>query len=180
MTCARLSRKEWSVMPEFVFECVMCRRTGRGLLATPAARSACLGDIGTPAADRGKPARRIGFPTRVSRQIEEFVGARLEARVDIAQLAANFGCSSSHFFRMFRRTFGITPHTYVMRRRMALAQDLLTGTDLRLAEVALRAGFCDQSHLSRSFRQFAGLPPRAFRAQHRVFAHEDATVASTP
>jgi transcriptional regulator GlxA family with amidase domain len=49
-----------------------------------------------------------------------------------------------------------------------MAQLLLTRTDLRLAEVALKAGFCDQSHLSRSFRQFAGLPPRAYRVLSRA------------
>ena len=113
-----------------------------------------------PAAARARTPGCLGFPVCVSRRIEEFVGARLDARVDIAELAANFGYSPSHFFRMFRRTFGVTPHTYVMRRRMAVAQDLLTRTDLCLSEVALRAGFCDQSHLSRSFRQYAGLPDR--------------------
>ena len=116
-------------------------------------------------AQRPRNSGRLGLPICVSRRIEEFIGARLEAGIDIAELAANFGYSSSHFFRIFRRTFGITPHGYVMRRRLTLVQDLLTGTDLCLAEVALRAGFCDQSHLSRSFRQFAGLPPRAFRVR---------------
>jgi AraC-like DNA-binding protein len=140
-----------------------------------ARRRVCPWDAGRASLD----SEDIGFPKCKSRRIEEFVGARLEARIDIAELAANFGYSSSHFFRMFRRTFGITPHTYVMRRRVALAQDLLTGTDLCLSEVALRAGFCDQSHLSRSLRQFAGLPPRAFRVQHRVSSDQDATVAST-
>jgi len=69
---------------------------------------------------------------------------------------------------MFRRSFGITPHTYVMRRRVAVAQQLLTRTDLGLVDIALKAGFCDQSHLSRSFRRFSGLPPRAYRALLRT------------
>jgi AraC-like DNA-binding protein len=180
-------------MPESAVECKPNPRfdrygltpPGRALNMRPGARAAaCLGNTilasgesdpgldsnGVPAVSRRKRLGRLGFPRWVSRRIEEFVDARLETRVDIAQLAVIFGYSSSHFFRMFRRTFGITPHTYVMRRRMTLAQDLLTATDLCLAEVALRAGFCDQSHLSRSFRQFVGVPPRAFRLQQRLFA----------
>jgi transcriptional regulator GlxA family with amidase domain len=121
-------------------------------------------------ASRGKSARCVVFSKFVSRRIEEFVSTRLEGKVDIAELAVNFGYSSSHFFRVFRRTFGMSPHAYVMRHRLALAQELLTRTDLCLAEVALRAGFCDQSHLSRRFRRSAGLPPRAFRARHRLLA----------
>jgi AraC-like DNA-binding protein len=113
------------------------------------------------------PEERPGLPKYLVRRIEEFVGTRLEVGIDISELAGTIGYSLSHFFRMFRRSFGITPHAYVMRRRLAVAQELLTSTDLCLAEIALKAGFCDQSHLSRSFRRFSGLPPRAFRVQHR-------------
>jgi AraC family transcriptional regulator len=120
-------------------------------------------------ASRAKTAGRVRFSKSVSRRVEEFVGAGLEAKIDIADLAANFGYSCSHFFRLFRRTFGVTPHAYVMRRRLVLAQNLLAATDLGLAEVALRSGFCDQSHLCRSFRQFSGIPPGAFRARLRAF-----------
>jgi AraC-like DNA-binding protein len=122
------------------------------------------------ASSRGQSTRCVGFSKFAIRRIEEFVSARLEVKIDIAELAVNFGYSSSHFFRVFRRTFGASPHAYVMRRRLTLARDLLAGTDLCLAEIALRSGFCDQSHLSRRFRQFAGLPPRAFRTRQRLLA----------
>jgi AraC family transcriptional regulator len=52
------------------------------------------------------------------------------------------------------------------RRRLSLAQTLLTKTDLRLADIALKAGFADQSHFSRSFQQCMGLSPGAFRRHH--------------
>ena len=107
-----------------------------------------------------------GLPPRVRRRIDECIDAQLESRVDITELAASLGFSASHFFRMFRKSFGMTPHSYVMRRRLSLAQELLTNTDLGLAEIALKAGFSDQSHFCRSFHRFTGLPPRAFRLQH--------------
>ena len=104
--------------------------------------------------------------SRNVRQIEEFIDARLEHGIDIAELAARIGFSQSYFFRVFRKSFGISPHRYLMRRRLALAQRLLTKSDLGLAEIALKAGFADQSHFSRSFQQFTGLSPGAFRRQH--------------
>ena len=104
--------------------------------------------------------------SRTIRLIEEFIEARLEHGINIAELATRRGFSESHFFRVFRRSFGISPHRYLMRRRLSLAQTLLTKTDLRLADIALKAGFADQSHFSRSFQQFMGLSPGAFRRHH--------------
>jgi AraC-like DNA-binding protein len=126
-----------------------------------------LESIAGSCAAQPEEADRPGLPRYLARRIEEFVGTRLEAGIDIAELANSIGYSTSHFFRMFRRWFGMTPHAYLMRRRLVVAKELLTSTDISLAEIALKVGFCDQSHLSRSFRRFSGLPPRAFRVQHR-------------
>lgn len=118
--------------------------------------------------DDSVPERResAAMSSRSKRVIEEFIDARLEHGIDIAELATRIGLSESYFFRVFRKSFGISPHRYLMRRRLSLAQSLLTKSDLGLAEIALKAGFADQSHFSRSFQQFTGLSPGAFRRQH--------------
>lgn len=175
------------------YECTMCRGTGRVLNGMPNLRAGHPGNVGSTSIDSrrpldsivvslasyGKTSQRTGFPRYMIRRIEELVGKHLEGGVGITEMSNLLGYSPSHFFRMFRRSFGITPHTYVMRRRVAVAQQLLTRTDLDLVDIALKAGFCDQSHLSRSFRRFAGLPPRAYRALLRTFPDGDATAAAT-
>jgi AraC-like DNA-binding protein len=175
------------------YECAMCHGTGRVLNTIPNLRAGhrrgaggasldsrrSLDSIVVSLASYGMSSQRAGFPRYVIRRIEELVGERLEGRVGVTELSHRLGYSPSHFSRMFRRSFGITPHTYVMRRRVAVAQKLLTRTDLGLVDIALKAGFCDQSHLSRNFRRYAGVPPRAYRAIHRVFPDGDATVAAT-
>src|ERR1700744_5507509 len=90
------------------------------------------------------------------RLVENFIDARLERRVNVSDIATHVGLSKSHFFRVFRRSFGMTPHRYLMRRRVFLAQTLLTTTPTRLAEIALRAGFSDQSHFARCFQRAMG------------------------
>ena len=107
-----------------------------------------------------------GIPPRLLRRIKESIDEGLESGVDIGYLAQSIGYSLSHFFRLFRKSFGMPPHRYLMHRRISLAQELLTQTDLDLACVALKAGFADQSHLCRNFHRFIGLPPGAFRMRH--------------
>ena len=111
--------------------------------------------------------RRRGLPPRMLRRIEEYVDAHLEAPLNVDGLAVNLGMSTSNFARSFRHAVGLTPHGYVMRRRLSRAKELLANTDLALVEIALATGFADQSHFSRRFHQLVGLPPKAFRAQHR-------------
>jgi AraC-like DNA-binding protein len=114
-----------------------------------------------------KVAEENGLPPRILRHIEEFIDSHLDWSLSVDELASSAGISISHFSKCFRNSVGLTPHSYVMRRRLLRAQDLLLGTNMALSEVALSTGFSDQSHFSRKFHQFMGLPPRSFRLQHR-------------
>src|SRR5271154_1456203 len=124
----KISAKQWQG-----YECTMCQGTGRVVNATPNLRAGHPGNgrcasldshrpvdsIVVPLASYGKTAQRGGFPRYMMRRIEEPVGKHLEGGIDITEMSGRLGYSPSHFFRMFRRSFGITPHTYVMRRRVA-------------------------------------------------------------
>jgi AraC-like DNA-binding protein len=110
-----------------------------------------------------------GLPSHTLRHIEEFIEARMESGIEIEDLAMTVRCSRSHFHRAFRRSYGVSPHRYLMYRRLSRAQDLLKKTDLSLIEIAGRAGYADQSHLCRIFRRFLGITPRAFRLQYRGY-----------
>lgn len=56
------------------------------------------------------------------RRVVEFVGARLDARLTVAEVVGSINLGSSHFCREFKRTFGVTVYVYVMRRRIEMAQ----------------------------------------------------------
>ncbi len=63
-----------------------------------------------------------GIPPRALRRIKERIESGLESGVDIADRAGSLGYSLSHFFRLFRKSFGVPPHRYLMHRRISLAQ----------------------------------------------------------
>jgi AraC family transcriptional regulator len=77
--------------------------------------------------------------------------------------------SPYHFARQFKAATGLPPHQYVILRRVERARQLLQGgTDPSLAEVALRAGFCDRSQFSRHFKRPVGVTPGRFRTPARI------------
>lgn len=78
----------------------------------------------------------------------------------LRRLAGEVQLSRFQLVRAFARTFCLTPHAYVLQRRLGLARRLIR-SGIPVADVAARTGFCDQSHLSRCFvRQFGVTPAR--------------------
>src|SRR5215471_10473409 len=72
-------------------------------------------------------------------------------------LASEAGLSPSHFASLFRKTTGLSPHRYVIQRRLEQAQQLLKSTRLSIGEIASAVGFYDQSHLVRHMRRVMGV-----------------------
>jgi AraC-like DNA-binding protein len=123
--------------------------------------------IGTVGKNPPAPQVQGGLSRGALRRVAEYVEAHLSSSVDLATLAAVAGLSIHHFAREFKHSVGITPHHYVITKRVERAQDMLARTDLSLSEVALAVGFADQSHLARHFRQMLGTTPGQFRWSQR-------------
>ncbi len=113
-----------------------------------------------------RPAR-TGLPSRRLRRVIEHVDRHLEAPLSLRALAALAGLSVFHFARAFKESTGLSPHRYVLRRRVDRARQLLAGTGLSLAEIAVRCGFSNQSHFTTAFRQIAGATPTRWRELSR-------------
>jgi AraC-like DNA-binding protein len=97
------------------------------------------------------------------RRVSTHIEAHLSETVQCEDLAHLARLSLSHFMRAFRDSFGCPPHTYLIRRRMELAQGLMLTTDMALGNIALECGLADQSHLSRLFQKYLGQSPAAWR-----------------
>jgi len=87
----------------------------------------------------------------------------MAADLTLQELAAETGHSRSHFLRMFRATTGMTPHRYVLKRRLEQARQLLEHVESSIAEVAITCGFSSQAHLTLAFRKEFGVTPAEYR-----------------
>lgn len=80
----------------------------------------------------------------------------------LARLAEAAGLSQFQTIRAFKKDTGLTPHAYLMQRRLGLARALIRG-GAGLAQAAADAGFADQSHMTRAFAACFGYPPGAYK-----------------
>ena len=74
--------------------------------------------------------------------------------------------SVPHLVRSFTRTFGLSPHAYVIGRRIDMARRLLLSGQAA-AQVATDVGFYDQAHLTRHFRRHVSVTPARYAATGR-------------
>ena len=98
-------------------------------------------------------------------RVQELIESRLDADLSLQELAAEAGYSRSHFLRAFHATTGVTPHRYVLNRRIERARRLLGESEMSIAQVAYRCGFSSQAHLTLVFRKVCGLTPGEYRRE---------------
>ncbi|MCL6417862.1 AraC family transcriptional regulator [Aestuariirhabdus sp. Z084] len=96
-------------------------------------------------------------------QIDQYLDTHLSRTVSIFELAKLVHLSPSQFQRAFKKAYGMTPHQYLIAKRLHLAQQLLKDTNLSISEVASRCGFSSQSALTSSFRRYQDITPGKLR-----------------
>jgi AraC family transcriptional regulator len=110
--------------------------------------------------------RRSGMLTPLQeRRVTSRLLDDLAGDPSLSELAALCGLSRSYFISAFKRTTGMPPHRWLLMQRVKRAKDLLHGTKMAIAEIALACGFADQSHLTRVFSKAFGMSPAAWRRQ---------------
>ncbi|TPM38507.1 AraC family transcriptional regulator [Mesorhizobium sp. B2-3-4] len=95
------------------------------------------------------------------RRLRDFIETNLDQDLSLGDLAKVAAISVSHLKVLFRRTFGMPPHQYVIQRRVERARTLLHQGTMPLSRIALEAGFAHQSHMAQSMKRILGVTPAA-------------------
>ena len=110
------------------------------------------------------PVQRDALAPHCMKRVADYIDTHLDTSLPLADLARCAGLSEGHFSRLFRTSFDMTPHQFVLRRRIARAKSLLASTPHPVLEVGVMCGFPNPQHFARVFHRMAGLAPSAFRA----------------
>ncbi|MGS0891096.1 AraC family transcriptional regulator [Burkholderia stagnalis] len=114
------------------------------------------------ALDRKPVDRRAGGDNVRLARAADYIVAHCREAVTLDAICAAAELSPSYLIRAFNARYGMTPHAFLIDRRVQYGR-----TELRrgrpIADVALDAGFADQAHFQRAFRRIAAATPGQYR-----------------
>lgn len=141
----------------------LATRAGNAFCADEAISTAFMTLFMDPRYGGARPQRlKGGLAPAVRRRITDYIEAHLDAPITLRDISGIAGLSEFHLQRMFLATCGVSPHAWVLHRRIARARTLLGGRD-PMAQIASACGFSSQSHMSRAFKVMTGMTPSAYR-----------------
>jgi AraC family transcriptional regulator len=112
----------------------------------------------------GVPTQRYGLPRARLSRVVEYIEAHIDSEISLKDLAETAGMGAHYFSELFKRSVRLSPHQYVLRRRIERARKLLNDPAITVFEAAVRSGFADQSHFTKIFRRVVGVTPTGYRA----------------
>jgi len=119
--------------------------------------------LGSHLFDNASMAIVFAPPARHLLRARDLADARYFEPLGVDDLARAAGLSRAHFSREFRRTFGESPHAYLLTRRLERAAALLRNTDHSVAEICFSVGLQSVGSFTTSFTRTYGHSPAAYR-----------------
>ena len=112
------------------------------------------------------------------RRARDLMDREYSEPLDVAALARAALMSTAHFSRQFRATYGETPYSYLMTRRIERAKALLRLGELSVTEVCMAVGCTSLGSFSARFTELVGETPTAYRARdHSALASVPGCIA---
>jgi AraC-like DNA-binding protein len=97
------------------------------------------------------------------KRVTSFIDQNIDSALSLDCLSQAAGLSRMHFAALFRKATGLRPHDYVVRRRIEIAQRLLSGSQMPIVAIALEVGFQSQAHFTTVFKRVLGITPHRWR-----------------
>jgi AraC-like DNA-binding protein len=142
-----------------VFDACTCPNAGIADLEAEALALMLLREV-----MRKCPSRAAGSSSsRAIAVVKSLIDDQPTSPMTLDDLARASGLSRFQVLRGFIRFTGLTPHAYLVQRRIDLARRLIAG-GAALADAAAASGFADQSHMTRVFVRKYGLSPARYAA----------------
>ncbi len=99
--------------------------------------------------------------------LQDFINANSHKSINMQELAADHQMAIRTLNRRFKAVSGVSPSTYLVKRRLDNARELLGKSNLSIAEIAETVGFKDSSYFIKQFKQHIAVTPLRYRQSVR-------------
>lgn len=99
----------------------------------------------------------------IAQQILAELDRAIDGTVSIEEICSKLFISRSKLIREFKKHYHITPHAYLIGRKVAFAKMLLQNTTHSIKSISNHLGFADEHYFSNIFKAKAGMSPSEYR-----------------
>jgi AraC family transcriptional regulator len=103
------------------------------------------------------------IPSSRLKKVFDYVETCLHQEIHLSELASTAAMSPYYFARLFKNSTGVSPHQYVIQRRIDRAKGMLRHSKMSIFEIGIRVGYADAKHFRTLFRREVGLSPNDYR-----------------
>ncbi len=90
---------------------------------------------------------------------KSYIDANYTTDVYVEKIALESHMSQFHFYRLFKKVYGLSPYQYIKEKRLNLANSYIKQGNESLTEIAAKVGYADLFSFSKAFKQFFGKSP---------------------
>lgn len=94
---------------------------------------------------------------------KKFIDKKINTKLTLEEIANYTNISVSFLCREFKKAFGVTPYTYILKAKIEFAKTMLLETNITVQTIAERFSFADAAHFSKAFSKIVGISPTKFR-----------------
>lgn len=113
-----------------------------------------------------KSTRNRGLNTVQCSEIEDYLRLSINKSIHPVDLAKKVGLSPDYFTRLFTKTYGVSPRTYIKQQRLQEAAIMLQENSLRINEIAKLCGCHNTQLFNRQFKEQFHCTPKQYRSKN--------------
>ncbi|HEY8499003.1 MAG TPA: AraC family transcriptional regulator, partial [Clostridia bacterium] len=92
----------------------------------------------------------------------KLIELNIKENITSRDIARKLNISYESFRKLFKEKKGISPHKYIIRKRIDTAKSMLL-QEKTIGEIALELGYSDSFTFSKQFKKVSGVSPSQFR-----------------
>ncbi len=123
------------------------------------------GDLMLDFAERMRDVKKTSSISLHVRRTVDYIYRNLGTALTLEMAAEHENLNPSYLSRLFSKEMKMPIKAYILKARIATAQNILIFSDFPLSEIAVSLGFSSQSAFSAAFRRHTGMTPFQYRSR---------------
>lgn len=104
-------------------------------------------------------------------QIKLYIDTHIKDKITVSGICNDLFISKNKLYSVFKNNFSCTFGDYLLQKRIKLAQNLLTNSDMPLSEICVAVGIPDYNYFIKLFKRHTGYTPLLYRRSFHLVGY---------